>query len=97
MLGERDDVVLNLLGLRLYLGIVSSGSLLLLSPPTSHVSLRHVLSSPQIPMAINTSSFANSSGYRRYIDNVLKEELGHVHVGVPGFFNAFFRDGSGLD
>jgi len=27
---------------------------------------------------------------------VLKEELGHLYVGVPGFFDAFFEDVPGL-
>jgi hypothetical protein len=27
---------------------------------------------------------------------VLKEELGHLYVGVPGFFDAFFGDVPGL-
>jgi hypothetical protein len=26
------------------------------------------------------------------IDNVLKEELRHMYVSVPNFFNAFFRE-----
>lgn len=38
----------------------------------------------------NTSSFANSTEHSKYIDDVLKEELGPMYVGVPGFSEAFF-------
>lgn len=34
-------------------------------------------------------SFANSIKRRKYVDGVLKEELGYMHVGIPGFFEAF--------
>ncbi|KAF1365589.1 hypothetical protein EJ07DRAFT_151070 [Lizonia empirigonia] len=28
----------------------------------------------------------------QHVDNVLKEELGHLYVGIPGFFDTFFGD-----
>jgi len=36
------------------------------------------------------------SEYRKYIDNVLKEELGPLYVGIPGLYKAFFREVEGL-
>jgi hypothetical protein len=50
----------------------------------------------QTPLSINTGTFANSTEYRKHIDDVLKEELGHLYVGIPGFFEAFFGDVAGL-
>jgi len=44
----------------------------------------------QTPWLRNTSSFANSSEYRKHIDDVLREELGHMYFGIPGFFEAIF-------
>ncbi|PZD30685.1 hypothetical protein A1F97_10045 [Pyrenophora tritici-repentis] len=50
----------------------------------------------QTPLSINTGSFANSTEHRKHVDDVLKEELGHLYVGIPGFFEAFFGDVLGL-
>ncbi|KAF2844181.1 hypothetical protein T440DRAFT_523703 [Plenodomus tracheiphilus IPT5] len=50
----------------------------------------------QTPLSINTGSFANSTEHRKHVDDVLKEELGDLYVGVPGFSDAFFRDVAGL-
>ncbi|KAI1673447.1 Monoamine oxidase N [Pyrenophora tritici-repentis] len=50
----------------------------------------------QTPLSINTGSFANSTEHRKHVDDVLKEELGHLYVGIPGFFEAFFEDVLGL-
>ncbi|KAI1524021.1 hypothetical protein PtrEW4_009834 [Pyrenophora tritici-repentis] len=50
----------------------------------------------QTPLSINTGSFANSTEHRKHVDDVLKEELGHLYVGIPGFFDAFFGDVLGL-
>jgi len=36
------------------------------------------------------------SEYRKYIDNVLKEELGPLYMGIPGLYKAFFREVEGL-
>ncbi|EDU47892.1 conserved hypothetical protein [Pyrenophora tritici-repentis Pt-1C-BFP] len=50
----------------------------------------------QTPLSINTGSFANSTEHRKHVDDVLKEELGYLYVGIPGFFKAFFEDVPGL-
>jgi hypothetical protein len=50
----------------------------------------------QTPLSINTGSFANSTEHRKHVDDVLKEELGQLYVGIPGFFEAFFGDVPGL-
>ncbi|EEQ91746.2 uncharacterized protein BDCG_06866 [Blastomyces dermatitidis ER-3] len=46
----------------------------------------------QTPWLRNTSSFANSTEYRKHVDIVLKEELGEIHVDIPRFFDAYFGD-----
>lgn len=46
----------------------------------------------QTPWSRNTSSFVSSTEYRTYVDIVLKEELGELHVNIPGFFDAYFGD-----
>ncbi|KAF4475327.1 hypothetical protein CGGC5_v016054 [Colletotrichum fructicola Nara gc5] len=51
----------------------------------------------QTPWLHNTSSFANSSEHRRYVDDVLKEELGTMYVGLPGFRDAYFGSLAGLE
>lgn len=45
----------------------------------------------------NTSSFANSSEFRKHIDTALKQELGDFHVDVPGVFEVLFGNIAGLD
>jgi hypothetical protein len=50
----------------------------------------------QTPWLRSTGSFVNSTEHRKYVDEVLKEELGHLYVGIPGFFDAFFGDVAGL-
>ncbi|PZD23186.1 HTH-Tnp-Tc3-2 domain containing protein, partial [Pyrenophora tritici-repentis] len=50
----------------------------------------------QTPLSTNTGSFANSKEHRKHVDDVLREELGHLYVGIPGFFDAFFGDVPGL-
>ncbi|KAI1420215.1 serine/threonine-protein kinase Sgk2 [Xylaria sp. FL1777] len=57
---------------------------------------RPISSVPQTPWLRNTSSFANSSEHRKYVDDVLKEELGPMYVGIPSFFEAFFGKVAGL-
>lgn len=38
----------------------------------------------QTPHSFNTSSFVNTSEYRKHVNNVLKVELGlDLHIGVP--------------
>ncbi|KAF6793433.1 hypothetical protein CSOJ01_13904 [Colletotrichum sojae] len=51
----------------------------------------------QTPWLHNTSSFANSSEHRRYVDGILKEELGTMYVGLPGFRDAYFGGVVGLE
>ncbi|RSL39791.1 hypothetical protein CEP51_016769, partial [Fusarium floridanum] len=51
----------------------------------------------QTPWLRNTSSFANSSEHRKYVDDVLKEELGSMYVGLRHFHNTYFGGVVGLD
>ena len=44
----------------------------------------------QTPWLRNTSSFANSSEHRKYVDDVLKEELGPMYVGLRNFHDKYF-------
>jgi len=36
------------------------------------------------------------SKHRKYVDYVLKEELGPFYVGIPSLYKAFFREVEGL-
>jgi len=36
------------------------------------------------------------SKYRKYVDNILKEELGPLYIGIPSLYKAFFREVEGL-
>ncbi|KAF9730065.1 hypothetical protein PMIN01_11998 [Paraphaeosphaeria minitans] len=58
---------------------------------------RPISSFQQTPWLHNTGSFANSSEYRKHVDGVLKEELGPLYVGLPGFFEAYFGGVSDLE
>ncbi|RSL38977.1 hypothetical protein CEP51_016856, partial [Fusarium floridanum] len=51
----------------------------------------------QTPWLRNTSSFANSSEHRKYVDDVLKEELGSMYVGLRHFHNTYFGGVVGLN
>jgi Fungal protein kinase len=51
----------------------------------------------QTPWVRNTSSFANSSEYRKYVDAVLKEELGPMYVGLHNFHEKYFGDVADLE
>ncbi|ELR04271.1 hypothetical protein GMDG_06671 [Pseudogymnoascus destructans 20631-21] len=52
----------------------------------------------QTPWSNATSSIVNSSEHRKYVDDVLKDELGSsLYIGVPGFYDAFFRHVEELD
>ncbi|KAM0347575.1 hypothetical protein ACHAP4_011296 [Fusarium culmorum] len=52
---------------------------------------RQVASSiQQTPWLRNTSSFANSSEHRKYVDDVLKEELDPMYVGLRSFHSTYF-------
>ncbi|ROT35341.1 hypothetical protein SODALDRAFT_283661 [Sodiomyces alkalinus F11] len=49
-----------------------------------------VSSLQQTPWLRNTSSFPNSSEHRKYVDDVLKEELGPMYVGLRNFHDTYF-------
>ncbi|KAF1951398.1 hypothetical protein CC80DRAFT_424775, partial [Byssothecium circinans] len=49
------------------------------------------------PWLRNISSFTNLTKYRKYIDDVLKEELGPMYIRVPSLFKAFFSKITGLE
>lgn len=51
----------------------------------------------QTPYLHTTSSFVNSSEHRKYVDTVLKEELGSIYVGIPDFYDAYFGNVDGLE
>jgi len=36
------------------------------------------------------------SKYRKYIDYILKEELGPLYIGIPSLYKVFFREVEGL-
>jgi len=36
------------------------------------------------------------SKYRKYIDDVLKEELGPLYIGIPNLYKVFFKKVEGL-
>ena len=58
---------------------------------------RPVLNIDQTPWLRTTSSLANSSEHRKYIDDVLKDELDpSLYIGIPGFYKAFFGNIRGL-
>ncbi|KAH6703019.1 hypothetical protein BKA61DRAFT_189254 [Leptodontidium sp. MPI-SDFR-AT-0119] len=60
--------------------------------------LRPIASSvQQTPWLRNTSSFANSSEHRKYVDAVLKEELGPMYVGLRNFHETYFGDVADLE
>ncbi|PYI35723.1 hypothetical protein BP00DRAFT_218463 [Aspergillus indologenus CBS 114.80] len=50
----------------------------------------------QTPFLHTTSSLVNSSEHRSNFDGILKEELGPIYIGVPGFHDAFFGQIKGL-
>ncbi|KAL4938313.1 hypothetical protein BDV06DRAFT_201141 [Aspergillus oleicola] len=50
----------------------------------------------QTPFLHTTSSLVNSSEHRSNFDGILKEELGPIYIGVPGFHDAFFGQMKGL-
>jgi hypothetical protein len=79
---EPDDLIRD----KVYATVTESTS-----PP------RPISSIQQTPWHRNTSSFANSSEHRKYVDDVLKEELVPMYVAVPGFFEAFFGKVAGLE
>ncbi|QUC23788.1 uncharacterized protein UV8b_08029 [Ustilaginoidea virens] len=79
---EPDDVIWK----SVYAAVAESTP-----PPT----LTLTSSIPQTPLLRTTGSFSNTTERRKHIDGVLKEELGKMHVGIPGFFEAFFGEFAG--
>jgi hypothetical protein len=51
----------------------------------------------QTPYLHTTSSFVNSSEHRKYVDTILKEELGSIYIGIPDFYDAYFGNVDGLE
>ncbi|KAL3428936.1 hypothetical protein BDV09DRAFT_190559 [Aspergillus tetrazonus] len=51
----------------------------------------------QTPYLHTTISFVNSSEHRKYVDTVLKEELGSIYVDVQEFAEVFFGNITGLE
>ncbi|KAF7877724.1 hypothetical protein EAF04_001395 [Stromatinia cepivora] len=51
----------------------------------------------QTPLFRNTSSFPNSFEYRKHVDDVLKEELGLLYVGLPDFHETYFGNVANLE
>ncbi|CRK43386.1 hypothetical protein BN1723_005638 [Verticillium longisporum] len=51
----------------------------------------------QTPWLRNTSSFANSSEHRKHVDDVLKEELGLLYIGLRNFHEKYFGDVANLE
>ncbi|CAG9987750.1 unnamed protein product [Clonostachys byssicola] len=45
---------------------------------------------PETPGLLSPAQFSNFSEYDQYMDEVLKEELGELYVGLPRFYEAFF-------
>ncbi|GAW24971.1 hypothetical protein ANO14919_145680 [Xylariales sp. No.14919] len=71
---------------QVYLAVAATTAVAASTPPR-----RTIASSiQQTPWLRNTGSFANSSGYRQYVDRVLKLELGPLYVGIPQFRETFF-------
>lgn len=62
----------------------------------SNLPFRPASSIQQALWLYSTSSFANSTEHRKYVGDVLKEELGHIYVRVPGCFEAFFGEVAGF-
>jgi hypothetical protein len=79
---EPDEVIWD----KVYAAVTES------TPPP-----RPASSVQQTPWLRSTGSFANSTEHRKYVDDVLKDELGQMYVGVPGFFDAFLGGVAGLD
>ncbi|KAM7182558.1 hypothetical protein V8F33_014221 [Rhypophila sp. PSN 637] len=51
----------------------------------------------QTPWLRHTSSFANSSEHREYVDNVLRQEFGPMYIGLRGFYKTYFGHVPGLE
>ncbi|ORY10821.1 hypothetical protein BCR34DRAFT_601840 [Clohesyomyces aquaticus] len=83
-----DEVIWN----NVYVAVAASKAFIAAKPTTPPLSAPSLATSfQQTPWLHNMGSFANSTKHRKYIDSVLKEELGQLYVRVPSFFNAYFR------
>lgn len=52
----------------------------------------------QTPYSFNTSSFVNTSEYRKHVDGALKVELGaELYIDIEGFYKVFFGEVEGLE
>jgi hypothetical protein len=90
---ERDEVIWN----NVYAAVAASTAFTVAKPTTPPLSAPSLTASfQQTPWQHNTGSFANSTEHRKYVDGVLKEELGQLYVEVPGFFDAYFGSVPGL-
>ncbi|KAF2475021.1 uncharacterized protein BDR25DRAFT_301533 [Lindgomyces ingoldianus] len=90
---EPDEVIWN----NVYAAVTASTAFTIVKPTTPPLSAPYLTASfQQTPWQHNTGSFANSTEHRKYVDGVLKEELGQLYVEVPGFFDAYFGSVLGL-
>ncbi|KAF1965563.1 hypothetical protein BU23DRAFT_593649 [Bimuria novae-zelandiae CBS 107.79] len=90
---EPDEVIWD----NVYAAVAASTAFTFAKPTTPPLSSPSLAASfQQTPWLHNTGSFANSIEHRKYVDGVLKEELGQLYVGVPDFFDAYFGSVSGL-
>ncbi|KAF2731547.1 hypothetical protein EJ04DRAFT_579020 [Polyplosphaeria fusca] len=90
---EPDEIIWN----NVYTAIAASTAFTVAKPTTPPLSAPSLAASfQQTPWLHNTGSFANSTEHRKYVDGVLKEELGQLYVGIPGFFDAYFGSVPGL-
>ncbi|KAF1933800.1 uncharacterized protein M421DRAFT_51329, partial [Didymella exigua CBS 183.55] len=46
----------------------------------------------QTPWLCSTGSLAISTEHHKYVEDLLRVGLGHMYVGVPGYFDAFFGE-----
>jgi hypothetical protein len=84
---EPDEIIWDYV----YAAVAASTAFTVAKPTTPPLSAPSLTASfPQTPWLHNTGSFANSTEHRKYVDGVLKEELGQLYVGIPGFFDAYF-------
>ncbi|KAF1976060.1 hypothetical protein BU23DRAFT_588261 [Bimuria novae-zelandiae CBS 107.79] len=90
---EPDEVIWD----KVYAAVAASTAFTVAKPTTPPLSAPSLASFQQTPWLHNTGSFANSTEHRKYVDGVLKEELGQLYVGVPGFFDAYFGSVPGLE
>ena len=64
---------------------------------TETTPLPHPPPDPQTPTKQKSGSVVNSSEFRQQMDLILKDELEHMYVDVPGFYETFFGGVEGLE